>query len=183
MQKKAQLMSLLAVSFLGVGIQDSVEATTLPPFSETEFIQTSPSQEPAARQRWRSRRSRLPRQVRETLRDPEVQMRLGLSQEQLDQLENGGYEFRQRQIQLRAELQQLRLELRRLLREDPVDRGAVDGAVTRLSETRTQLEKERLNWRLDSREVLTPAQREEIRTILRERRQERRRQKADPPGG
>ncbi len=138
------------------------------PFSEIGPGQDSQdvSGEPGSSMRWR-RRSALDR-----LRDPELQERLGLTPEQLERLEQLVFDTRQRQIQLRAELQQQRLELGRLLRQEPLDRATIERTADQISQVQTELGRVRLNWRLDSLEVLSPDQREELRTLLRERSRE-----------
>ncbi len=185
MQKTFDLMAPLALLLLGVGLGSSAWAGPVQAGTESEAAYGEPARQELAPHR--ELRLRRAQNARELLRDPEVRERLGLTQDQLDRLERGVYDFRQRRIELRAELQKQRLELRRLMREDNPDRAAVDDVVRRLSETRERLVREQIERRLDNRDILTPSQKEEIRAILREKRLENRqrwrnRKDARPPG-
>lgn len=177
MQKSVLLKISPLIMLWGVGLEVQVAAAVEPAPGFGTEISTSVRQRA---ERGRTRGPRRAREIRRLLSDPEVQARLGLTPEQVDRLEDYRYQFRQRQIELRSQIQSLRLELRRLLREDSPDRVAVNDVANQLAEVRTQLFRERINRRLEAREILTPEQRAEIRLLLREEPRRLRSQRRKP---
>jgi Spy/CpxP family protein refolding chaperone len=84
---------------------------------------------------------------------------LGLSEAQREKMRDIHERAQRGHIQARADIQIAQMDLHKLLREDHVDRSAVDSQIDRISRLRTEQAHARMAAMLDAREVLTPEQR------------------------
>jgi Spy/CpxP family protein refolding chaperone len=75
------------------------------------------------------------------------------------------------------------IDLRDLLSADKPDRAAIDAKLQDISTARLALEKSAITFRLDSRDALTPAQREKLRQIMRDRNRPGDGPRSHGPGG
>ncbi len=83
---------------------------------------------------------------------------LNLTSEQIKQIEEYRVEFRKQQIDLRADLQKLRLELQVLLKADNPDQKAIDKQLEKIQVKELAMEKLRVAHHLQVRELLTDEQ-------------------------
>ena len=93
---------------------------------------------------------------------------LGLSAEQVQRLEALRSEFQKEAIRRSADVQIAELELRELLRQDPVDLVKVEAALRKLEGLRTELRLTRLKAIEQGKAVLTPEQRQKLGTLTRQ---------------
>jgi Spy/CpxP family protein refolding chaperone len=105
------------------------------------------------------------------LRDPDVRKQAGITDEQFAKIRGQESDFRKSEIRDRADLQVKRIDLRDLLSADKPDRAAIDGKLQEISASQLALEKAAVDYRLDMRDALTPAQRDKLRELMRDRRQ------------
>jgi Spy/CpxP family protein refolding chaperone len=108
------------------------------------------------------------------LRDPAIRQQAGISHEQaakIRQMESG---FRKTQIRGRADLMVKRIDLEDLLAADKPDRAAIDSKLQEISAAQLAMAKSRIDYRLNMRDAITPAQREKLRQLMRDRWQSRR---------
>jgi Spy/CpxP family protein refolding chaperone len=96
-------------------------------------------------------------------RDPEVQKKLNLSDDQRTRLAD----IRDRQtraaIPIRSDLEIAGLDLRKLMRADKPDQKAIDAQIDKMAGLRARLQKSRVASMLEARAVLTPAQQKTLR--------------------
>ena len=90
---------------------------------------------------------------------------LGLSDAQREKLRDIHEGSMRGNIQARADIRIAQMDLHRLLREDHVDRGAVDAQIDRIARLRTQRSHARMAAMLDARDVLTSEQRAKAREL------------------
>ena len=67
-------------------------------------------------------------------------------------------------IQMRADLQLASMDLRDLMSADKPDRNAIDAQIDKISSKRAELRKSQVRAMLDMRDVLTPQQRQALKT-------------------
>jgi Spy/CpxP family protein refolding chaperone len=103
------------------------------------------------------------------LKDPSIREQLGVSAEQAAKIRQQESDFRKTEIRSRADLEVKRIDLRDLLKADKPDRGAIDAKLQETSTTRLAFEKSAIDYRLNARDALTPAQREKLYQIMRDR--------------
>ena len=97
---------------------------------------------------------------------PAFAQELGLTDAQRTKLRDIGEAQMRRGIQERADIRIAELDLRKLLRADKPDQGAINRQVDKIADMRAKLAKERIAARLQMREVLTPEQRAKARGML-----------------
>jgi Spy/CpxP family protein refolding chaperone len=116
------------------------------------------------------------------LRDPDIRKQVGVTDDQFAKIRQQESDFRKTEIRNRADLQIKRIDLRDLLAADKPDRSAIDSKLQEISASQLALEKSAVDFRLDMRDAITPAQREKLRQLMRDHRQ---RGEAGPgrPGG
>jgi len=112
---------------------------------------------------------------------PEIQERLGLTPEQVKQLEQRRSEFAKSQIRSQADLRVKEMELGELLRADKADRVAIERKLKEVGDAQFAARKAGIDHMLGTRELLTPEQREKLRTLPQQLRRERM-QQGDGPG-
>jgi Spy/CpxP family protein refolding chaperone len=103
------------------------------------------------------------------LSDPAMREQLGVSAEQAAKIRQQESDFRKTEIRGRADLQVKQIDLRDLLAADKPDRAAIDAKLQEISTSRLALQKSSIDFRLNSRDALTPAQREKLHQIMRDR--------------
>jgi Spy/CpxP family protein refolding chaperone len=74
------------------------------------------------------------------------------------------------EIRGRADLEVKQIDLRDLLSGDKPDRAAIEAKLQEISTARLALEKSAIDFRLNSRDALTPAQRDKLHQIMHDRR-------------
>ena len=108
--------------------------------------------------------------------NPELREKLGITDEQIQALRNKSFEFRKKQVDLRAELEKAGMDQARLMMEDDPDEDAIMAAVEKAGATKTALAKLQVRQMLLVKKTLTPDQVAAIREIMHERMKKR-------PGG
>jgi Spy/CpxP family protein refolding chaperone len=103
------------------------------------------------------------------LRDSDLRKQVGISDDQVAKIRQQESEFRKAEIRDRADLEVKRLDLKDLLESDNPDRAAIDSKLQEISASQMALEKAAIDHRLDMRDAITPAQREKIRQIMKDR--------------
>jgi len=105
------------------------------------------------------------------LNDPAIREKLGVTTEQVAKIRQQESDFRKAEIRNRADLEVKRIDLNDLLAADKPDRAAIDSKLQEISTAQLTLEKSRIDYRLNMRDALTPAQRQKLRDLMNERRQ------------
>ncbi len=105
------------------------------------------------------------------LRDPDIRKQAGITDEQFAKIRGQESDFRKTEIRDRADLQVKRIDLRDLLAADKPDRAAIDSKLQEISASQLALQKAAVDYRLDMRDAITPAQRDKLRELMRDRRQ------------
>jgi Spy/CpxP family protein refolding chaperone len=90
-------------------------------------------------------------------------MGLGLSDQQMDALKAIKSRATKDTIRKRADLQLARVDLRELLRKDPVDMKAVEAGLKKVESARTDLKLTHIKAREEMKAVLTPEQRKKLK--------------------
>jgi len=88
---------------------------------------------------------------------------LDLSSEQRGKIADLREKQARNAIRIRAELENARLDLARLMRADKTDRAAIDRTIEKVGQLRTEMQKSRVNTKLDVRALLTPEQQQQLR--------------------
>ena len=104
---------------------------------------------------------------------PAVAGRLGLSPEQVKQLDGATYAFARRMIDLKATVEKAAIDLRAASDAEPFAPEKVRAAFAVLQQARGRLESERFDMLLKVRELLTPAQWAQLQELARARRAEK----------
>ncbi len=112
------------------------------------------------------------------LSDPAIREQVGVSADQVAKIRQQDSDFRKTAIRSRADLQIKQIDLRELMSADKPDRAAIDAKLTEISTARLAFQKSAVTYRLNSRDALTPEQRQKLQQVLRDRRQN-----ARGPGG
>jgi Spy/CpxP family protein refolding chaperone len=105
------------------------------------------------------------------LRDPDVRKQVGITDDQYAKIRQQESDFRKTEIRDRADLQVKRIDLKDLLSVDNPDRTAIDSKLQEISASQLALEKSAVDYRLDMRGAITPAQRDKLRQLMKDRRQ------------
>jgi Spy/CpxP family protein refolding chaperone len=105
------------------------------------------------------------------LRDPDIRKQVGITDEQFAKIHGQESDFRKTEIRDRADLQVKRIDLQDLISADKPDRAAIDSKLGEISASQLALEKAAVDYRLDMRGAITPAQRDKLRELMRDRRQ------------
>ena len=99
---------------------------------------------------------------------------LGLSDDQVSQLQKLGSEGRRLAIRRHADVALARLNLREAMQKTPADEKLVQARTKELSDLRAANLRARVDARLAMREILTPEQLQKAKELRGERRRERR---------
>jgi Spy/CpxP family protein refolding chaperone len=118
------------------------------------------------------------------LNDPAIRQQVGITDEQAATIRKQELDFRKTEIRGRADVEVKRLELKDLLTADKPDRAAINAKLQEISAAQLSQQKSAIDYRLTMRDAITPAQREKLRQLMRDRwqRDGRGRPGADGPG-
>lgn len=97
--------------------------------------------------------------------DPDIQQKVGLSPEQVDQIKALYAGHRPRMIDLRSDLRERQLELEQLLEAPTVDEAALGQKIDEVTAARAELDKERLTTLAAVRNVLSAEQYGKLRSM------------------
>ncbi|TFH59700.1 MAG: periplasmic heavy metal sensor [Candidatus Zixiibacteriota bacterium] len=86
---------------------------------------------------------------------------LELSKDQRKQLEDLRFAFRKGMIPVRAQLQVLKLDLQKMIRDD-AKAGEIDAQIDQIGKLRTEIQKQGVKHRMAMKSVLTPEQRDKL---------------------
>ena len=100
--------------------------------------------------------------------NPKVAEKLGLSEEQTDQLQNVCLQQRKARIQRRADQQNLQIELQELWKSDKLDEGKILSKIREQAQLREDAEVERAKTRIQMHGILTPEQRKKVKAFMRQ---------------
>lgn len=101
--------------------------------------------------------------------DPELQKRLGLSEDQVAKLRTIRDEGQKQMIRLRADVQESKLDLRSALERDDATRADIEARAKAVTKAVSAMHDEALQTMLDARDVLSAEQRSALRTEIRSR--------------
>ncbi|NMB75919.1 MAG: periplasmic heavy metal sensor [Myxococcales bacterium] len=111
---------------------------------------------------------------------------IGLSDDQIRKLDELHYTAEKEKVDIRAELDKARLELRHLMSQDKPNEAAVFGMVERIGAIRVRMQKNRVGLMLKVKALMTPAQWEKLESFIgdrfRERREMRQKMRGMGPG-
>lgn len=103
------------------------------------------------------------------LNDASIRQQVGITDEQAATIRKQELDFRKTEIRGRADLEVKRLDLKALLAADKPDRVAIDAKLQEISAAQLSLQKSSIDYRLSMRDAITPAQREKLRRLMRDR--------------
>jgi Spy/CpxP family protein refolding chaperone len=103
------------------------------------------------------------------LGDPAVQQRVGVTAGQVTKIKQQESEFRKTAIRTRADLQVKQIDLRDLFAADKPDRAAINSKLDEISAAKLAFAKSAVDFRLNMRDALTPAQRDKLRQVMMDR--------------
>ncbi len=118
------------------------------------------------------------------LNDPAIRQQVGITDEQAATMRKQEADFRKTEIRGRADLEVQRIDLNELLAADKPDRSAINAKLQEISTAQLSLQKSAIDYRLTMRDAITPAQREKLQQLMRDRwqRDGRRGPGGDGPG-
>ncbi len=99
---------------------------------------------------------------------------IGLSDDQIRKLDELHYLAEKEKVDIRAELDKARLELRHLMSQDKPNESAVFGMVEKIGAIRVRMQKNRVGLMLKVKALMTPAQWEKLESFIGDRFRERR---------
>lgn len=94
---------------------------------------------------------------------PQLLEKLELTEKQRDQVKVLFTGLEKKRIDLRADLQHKKLELREAMDESKVDEGKVKRLVKEMGATKTELQMTRIDQQLGLKKILTPEQQKQLR--------------------
>jgi Spy/CpxP family protein refolding chaperone len=103
------------------------------------------------------------------LNDPSIRQQVGITDEQAATIRKQELDFRKTEIRGRADLAVKRLDLKALLAADKPDRAAINAKLQDISAAQLSLQKSSIDYRLNMRDAISPAQREKLRQLMRDR--------------
>ena len=103
-------------------------------------------------------------------RNPTAREALGLTDEQVKQIEDAWYASVTAETDLRAEAEKAHLELARLLHQETLDDRALGQAIDRVVQADAALARNRLERRVAIARILTPEQRGRLENMMKRRR-------------
>jgi Spy/CpxP family protein refolding chaperone len=99
------------------------------------------------------------------LNNEAIRQRLGITSAQSAKIRQQDSDFQKSQIRDRADLQVKRIELDELLAADNPNRAAINVKLQEVSASQMALEKSAIDNRLALRDILTPAQRQQLQQL------------------
>lgn len=121
--------------------------------------------------------------LRHVIENPEMAKKVGITGEQIEKIKEGEFAFEKQMIQLRADAEATKLEVRHLMEADKVDRDAVSKAIDAAGAKELALRKAGLLRELDVKETLGKETIEKIRGAVREHMMQRGGQGGPGPQG
>lgn len=103
------------------------------------------------------------------LNDPSIRQQAGITDEQAATIRKQELDFRKSEIRGRADLEVKRIDLKDLLAADKPDRAAINAKLQEISAAQLSLQKSAIDYRLTMRDAITPAQRDKLRQVMRDR--------------
>jgi Spy/CpxP family protein refolding chaperone len=103
------------------------------------------------------------------LNDSAIRQQVGITDEQAATIRKQELDFRKTEIRGRADLEVKRVDLKDLLAADKPDRAAINAKLQEISAAQLSLQKSSIDYRLTMRDAITPAQREKLRQLMRDR--------------
>ena len=103
------------------------------------------------------------------LNDPSIRQQVGITDEQAATIRKQELDFRKTEIRGRADLEVKRVDLKALLVADKPDRAAINAKLQEISAAQLSLQKSAIDYRLTMRDAITPAQRDKLRQVMRDR--------------
>jgi Spy/CpxP family protein refolding chaperone len=103
------------------------------------------------------------------LNDPAIRQQVGITDEQATTIRKQQADFRKTEIRDRADLAVKRIDLKELLAADKPDRSAINAKLQEISAAQLSVQKSAIDYRLTMRDAITPAQREKLRELMRNR--------------
>jgi len=103
------------------------------------------------------------------LNDPAIRQQVGITDEQAATIRKQELDFRKTEIRGRADVEVKRLEMKDLLAADKPDRAAINAKLQEISAAQLSLQKTAIDYRLTMRDAITPAQRDKLRQLMRDR--------------
>ena len=116
------------------------------------------------------------------LNDPSIRQQVGITDEQAATIRKQEADFRKTEIRDHADLEVKRIDLKELLAADKPDRAAINAKLQEISTAQLSLQKSAIDYRLTMRDAITPAQREKLRELMRDRWQRDGRGRPGPQG-
>ena len=116
------------------------------------------------------------------LNDPAIRQQVGITDEQAATLRKQEADFRKTEVRDRADVEVKRIDLKELLAADKPDRAAINAKLQEISAAQLSLQKSAIDYHLTMRDAITPAQREKLRELLRNRWQRDGRGRLDAAG-
>ena len=99
------------------------------------------------------------------LSNPAMRQRLGITADQITKFHQQDLDFQKTQIRDRADLQVKRIELNELIAASTPDRAAINAKLQEVSAAQMASEKAAIDNRLALRDILTPAQRQQLEQL------------------
>jgi Spy/CpxP family protein refolding chaperone len=99
------------------------------------------------------------------LNNEAIRQRLGITSAQAAKIRQQDLDFQKSQIRGQADFQVKRIELDELLSADNPNRAAIDAKLQEVSTSQMALEKSAIDNRLALRDILTPAQRQQLQQL------------------
>ena len=103
------------------------------------------------------------------LNDPSLRQQVGITDSQAATIRKQEADFRKTEIRDHADLEVKRIDLKELLAADKPDRAAINAKLQEISTAQLSLQKSAIDYRLTMRDAITPAQREKLRELMRDR--------------
>jgi Spy/CpxP family protein refolding chaperone len=116
------------------------------------------------------------------LNDPAIRQQVGITDEQAAMMRKQEADFRKTEIRGRADLEVQRIDLKGLLAADKPDRATINAKLQEISTAQLSLQKSAIDYRLTMRDAITPAQREKLQQLMRDRWQRDDRGRPGPQG-
>lgn len=114
-------------------------------------------------------RGRRHRGFARLLNDPTIRQQVGITDEQAATIRKQELDFRKTEIRGRADLEVERIDLEALVAADKPDRAAINAKLQEISAAQLSLQKSAIDYRLTMRDAITPAQRDKLRQVMRDR--------------
>jgi Spy/CpxP family protein refolding chaperone len=103
------------------------------------------------------------------LNDPSIRQQVGITDAQAATIRKQELDFRKTEIRGRADLEVKRIDLKDLLAADKPDRTAINAKLQEIGAAQLSLQKSAIDYRLTMRDAITPAQRDKLRQVMRDR--------------